>query len=49
MDPRDGMAEPTVRQATVVATSGLWADALSTAAAVSGHRPRGATRWWLVR
>ena len=48
MDPRDGLAEPTVRQATVVATSGLWADALSTAAAVSGRRPRGTRRCWLV-
>jgi len=48
MDPRDAWSQPAIRQATVVASSGVLADALSTAAAVSGRVTAGAEGAWVV-
>jgi thiamine biosynthesis lipoprotein len=48
MNPRNAGGRPAVRQATVVAPGGLLADALSTAAVVSGQAPAEATGTWLL-
>ena len=47
MNPREACREPAVRQATALAHTGLLADALSTAAAVSGRKSLAADRVWL--
>lgn len=43
MDPATGQSAPAVRQATVIAASAVRADALSTAALVTGRLPGGAS------
>ena len=48
MNPRDARREPALRQATVLARTGLLADALSTALTVSGRRCPAAERVWLI-
>jgi len=48
MNPLDPRHEPALRQATVLARTGLLADALSTALTVSGRRCPEADRVWLI-
>ena len=48
MNPLDARRGPALRQATVVARTGLLADALSTALTVSGRRCAAADRIWVI-
>jgi thiamine biosynthesis lipoprotein len=48
MNPLDAHREPALRQATVLARTGLLADALSTALTVSGRQCPAAERVWLI-